>query len=351
MPADVERFAGEPNAPPALSREPLRHALERVGPRGGIGAAMRLARGIGGVDQAGAQPQRSIGAVEFVVGAGIDDDLGAGAAASRLGDHLLAGRGRRPVVGATDEDEGEDARAPGGFAQAAAARIERDRRAEVSAAVARRRIRPHRPERGNAAARPAEQRNVLGAHEVLHLQPAPRGIGIGDALARRPHPGFAHAALRAEPARAIGIGKQHDKAVGHQKFRPFAVKLRRGGGTVVETAAIVQRHHRRERPRALRTVKRSLQRYVAGGDIHLFRRGGGGRPYGRAGKRAEKALKSHVGNVKQRPGRHPTMEWNVSAASARSKVGGFHRGRGAIMLPPESCGPQGTAPARNFVCA
>jgi len=70
-----------------------------------IGAAVRPAGGIDGIDQAGAQPDRCIGAVELVIGAGIDDDLGAGAAAMAPATHLLADRGRRPIVGAADQDQ------------------------------------------------------------------------------------------------------------------------------------------------------------------------------------------------------------------------------------------------------
>src|SRR5579862_1861801 len=66
---------------PALFLQPRRYALERVVARRRVGAAMRPAGRVDGVDEASAQPDRRIGAVEFVIGAGIDDDLGAGAAA------------------------------------------------------------------------------------------------------------------------------------------------------------------------------------------------------------------------------------------------------------------------------
>ena len=56
------------------------HTLEGVAARRRIGAAMRFSGRIGGIDEAGAQPDWRIGAVEFMMRRRIDHDLHARAA-------------------------------------------------------------------------------------------------------------------------------------------------------------------------------------------------------------------------------------------------------------------------------
>src|SRR5262249_33715305 len=153
-------------------REPLGDALERIGAGGRIGADMRFSRAISRVDEAAPLAHRVVWAVELVIGAGIDHERGACAAPARAGDHLLAGGSRGPVIGAADQDQGRDARAPRGFAEAPAARIERDRRAEVGGAVARRRAGLDRPQRGDRAIGPAQERYVLLDGPGLTFEPA-----------------------------------------------------------------------------------------------------------------------------------------------------------------------------------
>src|SRR5215469_2446384 len=58
---------------PVLARQPFRHPLERVGPCRRIGAAMGSAGRIGSVDEPGSQPDRGIGAIEFMMRLRIND--------------------------------------------------------------------------------------------------------------------------------------------------------------------------------------------------------------------------------------------------------------------------------------
>src|SRR4051794_12517807 len=87
-----------------LPRQPLRDLFLRLRARCRIGAEMAVL-GYGGIKAAGSRMQRRVGAVEVVIGAGIDHDARERAAAMRTIDHLAAGRRRRDVVIATDQHQ------------------------------------------------------------------------------------------------------------------------------------------------------------------------------------------------------------------------------------------------------
>ena len=181
------------------AHQPFRHALERVGARGRVGADMGAAGSIGGIGEAGELAHR--------------DNRG-DRTRDRRRDRPPARRSAlRPRAPATicsqaaagvqssaraDQDQGRDARAPGQLAEPPAARIERDRRAEIR----------HRRRAAAACGRTAhsdaippfaqpssETRSLIDPG--LGLQPVPRRIGVGDALARGAHLALAHPALRA----------------------------------------------------------------------------------------------------------------------------------------------------------
>src|SRR5215510_8421318 len=130
-----------------LSPQPLADAHDRIGARSRIGADMRAARTVGAVGKPGEQAQRIVRAIEVVIGVRIDDDRGLRGAAAGAGDHLLARRRRRPIIGAAGQNQGRDAGAPGRGGEAPAARIERHRGTEVGHAVTRQDAGPHRPKR------------------------------------------------------------------------------------------------------------------------------------------------------------------------------------------------------------
>src|ERR1044072_3029444 len=83
---------------PVSARDPLRHALDRIRARCGVGADMHAADRPGRERHVEPLLQRQVRMVEVVKGAGINMDRGARGAAARSGDHLLAPGGGRPVV-------------------------------------------------------------------------------------------------------------------------------------------------------------------------------------------------------------------------------------------------------------
>ena len=133
----------------------------RVRARRRIGSDMDAAGAAGGECHAGALLQRQVRVVEVVIGVGIDHDRRLRAASARARHHLLAGARRGPVVLGADQDQGRQARAPGGVAQAAAAGEERDRGAEVGLCLLLPGARPHGPERRDRAIGPADQRHAV----------------------------------------------------------------------------------------------------------------------------------------------------------------------------------------------
>src|SRR6266566_74311 len=76
---------------PGSARDPLRHALERVGAGGGVGADMGVAGAVGGKRKPAELAHGGVGTIEFMIGAGIGDQRRAGAAPARARHHLLAG--------------------------------------------------------------------------------------------------------------------------------------------------------------------------------------------------------------------------------------------------------------------
>ena len=222
-----------------------------------------------------------------MIGAWIDHDQRPRAASARAGHHLLAGGGRGPIVGAPDQDQGRDARAPGQVAGALAVRIERHRRAEIRRLVARGAgVAAHRPQRGGRAMRPAEQRDPVGHHPGLRLQPMPGGNGVIDADARGPHAALAQAALRGQSARAETVGKQHGETGGLEVLAPVLVALIDRRFAVAQAVAGMQRHDRRKRAGALGAVQHRPQFHIARGDFdRLGRRGGAQRQNQSGGNR------------------------------------------------------------------
>lgn len=96
---------------------------------------MRSAGRIGSIDEPGSQSDWGIGAIEFVVGFWIDDDPHMRAAAAGASGHLLACRGKGPIVGAADENKSWHPRAPGALQKAAATRVKGRRGAEIGRVV------------------------------------------------------------------------------------------------------------------------------------------------------------------------------------------------------------------------
>ena len=164
---------------------------------------------------------------------------------------------------------------------------------------------------------------MIGLDVTLGLQPAPRRIGVGDALAPGTHLAIGLAALRAEPTRAERVREQHDEAFADQKIGPFAVELRLGRRAVDEPAAIVHRHHGRERPVALGPVQRAVQRHIVGGDVDVLRRGGKGcdGAEGDAGKREDKFAKVHI------------CQCEFAAADRRSGSAAYHGSAPPAQVP------------------
>src|SRR5262245_61336233 len=99
------------------ARKPLADPVDRIGARGRVGAGMHASRAVGAVSVPGEQAHRIVGAIELVIGARIDDDRYLRAAAAGARDHLLARRGRRPVIAAAGQNQGWDAGAPGEVTQ------------------------------------------------------------------------------------------------------------------------------------------------------------------------------------------------------------------------------------------
>ena len=143
--------------------------------------------GCAGIGAAGDRMHRQIGAIEIMVGAGIDHDARQRAAAARAVDHLPAGRRRGDVVLAADQEQGRHPRAPAEAGGDAAVRIERDRRAEIGLGAARRQLRAHRPEHRARAMRPADQADAIVRRPCLLRQPLPRRRDVLDPLAPRAH--------------------------------------------------------------------------------------------------------------------------------------------------------------------
>ena len=173
---------------------------------------------------------------------------------------------------------------------------------------------------------------MVGLDVALGLQPAPRRIGVGDALAPGTHLAIGLAALRAEPARAERVREQHDEAFADQEIGPFAVELRLGRRAVDEPAAIVHRHHGRERSVALGPVQRAVQRHIVGGDVDVLRRGGSSSgAEGHTGKCEKQFAKAHIRQCKfaaaaDGHGWHRITARAAGAACRRSKVRGFRLG-------------------------
>src|ERR1044072_3317306 len=137
-------------APQGLTRDPLRHALDRIRTRRRVGADMHAADRSGCERHVEALLQRQVGRIEVVVGAGIDVDGGTGGAPARAGHHLLAGARGRPVVLLAHQNQGGTARAPGRIAPPAAARKKPRPRSENPAA----RLWPRPPAAPSTAPRP-----------------------------------------------------------------------------------------------------------------------------------------------------------------------------------------------------
>src|SRR5262249_54821003 len=96
-----------------LPQQPSPNAADRVLARGRVGADMGAPASVRREGEIVEHALGIIRPIEIVIGAGIDHDGGAGAAATRLRYHLLARGGRGPVVGAADENERGYAGAPG----------------------------------------------------------------------------------------------------------------------------------------------------------------------------------------------------------------------------------------------
>src|SRR5262245_38536913 len=82
--ADATRMCGPDAACARLSPQPLADAHDRIGARSRIGPDMRAARTVGAVGKAGEQAQRIVRAIEFVIGARINDDRGLDRKSTRL---------------------------------------------------------------------------------------------------------------------------------------------------------------------------------------------------------------------------------------------------------------------------
>ena len=215
--------------------------------------------GRGGVGAAGERVQRRVGAVEIVIGAGIDHDARERAAAMRALDHLATGRRRRDVVIGADQHQGRHPRAPPQACRDPAVRIERDRGAEIGTSVARRALRTHGPEQRAGAIRPADQADAVARNPTLLHQPGPRSRDVGNALAPRLDAHLLDAALRPELARAVAVREQHGIAGLQEALSPIAIARQNGIGMAAEPAAAMQRDHGRKRPRALRLVELRMQ--------------------------------------------------------------------------------------------
>src|SRR5215471_5879503 len=156
----------------ALSREPFADARNGISARRLIGADMRSPRAVGAVGEPGDNAHRIFRAIEFVISARVDDDGGLRAAAACSRHHLLAGRGRCPIIGTAHQNQSRNASTPGGSRKPPATWIERDRRAEIRNAVARDDAWPHCPERRDGATRPAQERDTVFDGPALPLHPA-----------------------------------------------------------------------------------------------------------------------------------------------------------------------------------
>src|SRR5262249_34723609 len=128
-----------------LSHQPLVDAADGILARLRIGADMNTPSAVGTEGEAGQHAHGVVGTIEFMVGARVDYDRGACAAAARTRHHLLADRRRRPIVGTANQNHGRNARTPCGLAQPLTARIKRDDGSEIRQAVTRHRTRPRRP--------------------------------------------------------------------------------------------------------------------------------------------------------------------------------------------------------------
>ena len=118
----------------------------------------------------------NIVAIEVVMRALVFDDDGARRAPACAGHHLLAVFCRRPIVERADQDQGRNARAPGGVAEPAAARIEYRGGAEIRPIVARRKIWTHRPQNRNCRHWPsrAARSGPCGRNPAAAASRAPR---------------------------------------------------------------------------------------------------------------------------------------------------------------------------------
>src|SRR5579862_5040936 len=98
-----------------------------------------------------------------------------------------------------------------------------------------------------------------------------------------------------------------------------------------------------------------MERHIVGRDVDVLRRGGKGcdGAEGCAGKRDDKFAKVHIcrcefAAVAGLAGRQRIMECAAGAGLERSKVGGFRRGGGMIMLRGLWAIAASRGPARNF---
>src|SRR5579864_4886875 len=110
----------------------------------------------------------------------------------------------------------------------------------------------------------------------LLLKPAPRGVGIGDALVVRTHRAIAARALVAEPARAVALGVEHNEAGLDEELRPVAIFDRDGTGGIHQAGAIMHADDGRKRPIAVGAVDGCLQGDVAVAKFDRLRTAGRG---------------------------------------------------------------------------
>ena len=101
------------------------------------------------------------------------------------------------------------------------------------------------------------------------------GIGVVAARLRGAHAALADPALRAQPARAETVGKQHGETGGLEARAPFLVALIDRRFAVSKPVAVMQRHDRGKWAGAVRADQHRPQFHVAGRNFDPLGGGGG----------------------------------------------------------------------------